>query len=685
MPVRPRPRLGVKPGLRRFLDGRLRRFRLPADFYTPRDRRAINADMSRPTALDAGAGVTGATPAFPFLYQALRSRPGRARALVRSHRRGRGAPARARAVHHRGESPQLSRRHRAGVAVPEPIAFLVMPRVWRATPLHPLLPPAHRLDPARTSTRPDVGALRRALAHARARAAWSGSSPRGRSACAAGSSAACPVSRCSRCARACRWSRRRSAGTYEALDGPAAATCRGGVRWPCGSGHRVASRATARGGRAARAPQVTRRIMDDIAALLASEARPRSRAAAQRRRQALGRRFGAAPIRPPSASPARSAFDRRLWPHDIAGSVAWARALARAGLLTDAERDAIVARPGRRPRASSAGGTFPFRPELEDIHIERGAAAPRAGGPGRRQAPHRAARATTRSRSTSGCTSSEVVARVGEGSARVQRGAGRARRRDGGRADARLHAPAARAAHRARPPSARLRVHAAARPRAVRRLRAPAPTCCRWAPPRSPAPPSRSTARRSPAISASPRVTPNSLDAVSDRDYVLEFLAAAAITGMHLSRLAADLTLWATAEFGFVEFSDAFATGSSIMPQKKNPDVAELIRGKSGRLYGNLVAVLTTMKGLPLAYNSDMQEDKEPFFDSRRHAGGDPRRAAADAGLAHLPHRAHARARPARTSRRRPTWPTTSCARACRSARRTRSWARSSATRSSAA
>src|SRR2546428_1413155 len=111
-------------------------------------------------------------------------------------------------------------------------------------------------------------------------------------------------------------------------------------------------------------------------------------------------------------------------------------------------------------------------------------------------------------------------------------------------------------------------------------------------------------------------VSPNSLDAVSDRDALLEFLAGAAITGMHLSRLAADLTLWATAEFGFVEFADAFATGSSIMPQKKNPDVAELIRGKSGRLYGNLMSVLTTMKGLPLAYNSDMQEDKEPFFDS---------------------------------------------------------------------
>ena len=108
----------------------------------------------------------------------------------------------------------------------------------------------------------------------------------------------------------------------------------------------------------------------------------------------------------------------------------------------------------------------------------------------------------------------------------------------------------------------------------------------------------------------------NSMDAVADRDFLVEFLAHAAIVGMHGSRLAADLTLWATAEFGFVEFSDAFATGSSIMPQKKNPDVAELVRGKTGRLYGNLTAALTTMKGLPLTYNSDMQEDKEPLFDT---------------------------------------------------------------------
>ena len=108
----------------------------------------------------------------------------------------------------------------------------------------------------------------------------------------------------------------------------------------------------------------------------------------------------------------------------------------------------------------------------------------------------------------------------------------------------------------------------------------------------------------------------NSMDAVSDRDFVAEFLFAAALIGVHLSRLGEEVVLWSTSEFGWIDLDDAFATGSSIMPQKKNPDVAELVRGKSGRLYGNLVAVLTTMKGLPLAYNSDMQEDKEPFFDS---------------------------------------------------------------------
>lgn len=113
-----------------------------------------------------------------------------------------------------------------------------------------------------------------------------------------------------------------------------------------------------------------------------------------------------------------------------------------------------------------------------------------------------------------------------------------------------------------------------------------------------------------------PRVTQNSMDAVADRDFACELLSALAIVGMHLSRLSEDVILWASAEFGFLELSDRHTTGSSLMPQKKNPDIAELTRGKTGRLYGNLVTLLTVMKGLPLTYNRDMQEDKEAIFDS---------------------------------------------------------------------
>ena len=112
------------------------------------------------------------------------------------------------------------------------------------------------------------------------------------------------------------------------------------------------------------------------------------------------------------------------------------------------------------------------------------------------------------------------------------------------------------------------------------------------------------------------KVSTNSLDAVSDRDFVIEYEAAAATTMMHLSRLAEELSLWSSSEFGFIEIGKDFTTGSSIMPQKKNPDVAELARGKTGRVYGNLMSIITTMKGLPLSYNRDMQEDKEGLFDT---------------------------------------------------------------------
>ena len=111
-------------------------------------------------------------------------------------------------------------------------------------------------------------------------------------------------------------------------------------------------------------------------------------------------------------------------------------------------------------------------------------------------------------------------------------------------------------------------------------------------------------------------ISENSMDAVSDRDFVIEFLFASSVLMMHLSRLCEELIIWSSQEFGFIAFPDAFCTGSSIMPQKKNPDLPELIRGKTGRVYGHLMALLTTMKGLPLSYNKDMQEDKEALFDT---------------------------------------------------------------------
>ena len=113
-----------------------------------------------------------------------------------------------------------------------------------------------------------------------------------------------------------------------------------------------------------------------------------------------------------------------------------------------------------------------------------------------------------------------------------------------------------------------------------------------------------------------PEVTHNSIDGVSDRDFIVEFCSAASLLMMHLSRFCEEIVIWSTSEFAFMELSDAFTTGSSIMPQKKNPDAAELIRGKTGRVYGHLMGLLTLMKGQPLAYNKDLQEDKEPLFDT---------------------------------------------------------------------
>jgi len=307
------------------------------------------------------------------------------------------------------------------------------------------------------------------------------------------------------------------------------------------------------------------------------------------------------------------AFDRRLWPQDIAGSMAWARALARAGVVTDAERDSILDGLAR-VRHELETGTFTFRPELEDIHTNIERRLIELAGPvgGKLH--------TGRSRNDQIALDErlylrEVVAATREGLRAAQQALVE-------RAAHGLDVAMPGYTHLQRAQPVLLAHHLLAYVFMLERDRERLVDCAS----RNDVMPLGAAALAGTAFpidrDALARdlgfraVSANSLDAVSDRDHVIEFLGASAVIGMHLSRLAADLTLWATAEFGFVEFSDAFATGSSIMPQKKNPDVAELIRGKAGRLCGNLLAVLIAMKGLPLTYNSDMQEDKEPWFDS---------------------------------------------------------------------
>ena len=140
--------------------------------------------------------------------------------------------------------------------------------------------------------------------------------------------------------------------------------------------------------------------------------------------------------------------------------------------------------------------------------------------------------------------------------------------------------------------------------------------CCPSAPVRWPAAPSPLIGPRWPTDLGFAAASPNSIDAVSDRDFIAEFLFWSALLGIHLSRFAEDLILWSSHEFGFVTLADAYSTGSSLMPQKKNPDAAELLRGKAGRLTGGLTGLLMTLKGLPSSYDKDLQEDKEPLFDA---------------------------------------------------------------------
>jgi argininosuccinate lyase len=306
-------------------------------------------------------------------------------------------------------------------------------------------------------------------------------------------------------------------------------------------------------------------------------------------------------------------FDWRLAPYDLLASRAHARVLHKAGLLTDGELDRMLAALDDLADACSSGR---FRPVVadEDVHtaLERGLLERLGTLGGKLRAG--------RSRNDQVATDLRLylrdhvrllVCRIAE----VQTALiDQAERHIG------VHAPGMTHLQHAQPVlfSHQLLAHAQALARDIGRLRdwdVRAAVC-----PLGAGALAGSSLRLDAASVAAElgftRPAANSMDAVSDRDFAAEFCFAAALTGVHLSRLGEEVVLWSSPEFGWAEIDDAYATGSSIMPQKKNPDVAELARGKAGRLIGGLTGLLVTLKGLPLAYNRDLQEDKEPVFDA---------------------------------------------------------------------
>ncbi|MCL4502435.1 MAG: argininosuccinate lyase [Deltaproteobacteria bacterium] len=306
-------------------------------------------------------------------------------------------------------------------------------------------------------------------------------------------------------------------------------------------------------------------------------------------------------------------FDKRLFRQDIAGSTAHARMLARQGIISETEAEEIV-RGLEDIRAEIEAGQFTFDPALEDIHmaIETRLTA-KVGEVGRKL--H-----TARSRNDQVALdvrlylSSEVEALI-EALTELRRAAVRLARHQ-------LETILPGYTHLQRAQPVLLAHHFLAYDEMWRRdiQRLSESQARIKISPLGAAALAGTTFPIDPQFTAEqlgfPEIFRNSLDAVSDRDFLLEFLSHAAIIMVHLSRLSEELILWSSGEFGFVVLPDAYATGSSIMPQKKNPDVPELIRGKCGRVAGHLMGLLMTVKGLPLAYNRDLQEDKEPLFDT---------------------------------------------------------------------
>ncbi len=306
-------------------------------------------------------------------------------------------------------------------------------------------------------------------------------------------------------------------------------------------------------------------------------------------------------------------FDWRLWRHDIAGSMAHSAALLAAGLITADEREKIVAGL-REIGAEIEAGKFEFKVELEDIHMNIEAELTRRIGDAGAKLH------TARSRNDQVALDLRLYLRAEcDEIAHALRGMQRALAALGERnrdiiIPGYTHLQRAQPVYFAHHLLAYVEMFQRDRDRlADARKRIDVLPLGSGAIAGSTILLDRQLIARELGF---PSVTQNSMDAVSDRDFAVELLAALALVAVHLSRLSEDVILWASSEFNFITIGDAFTTGSSLMPQKKNPDVAELTRGKSGRVIGNLTALLTILKGLPMTYNRDMQEDKEPVFDS---------------------------------------------------------------------
>jgi argininosuccinate lyase len=308
-------------------------------------------------------------------------------------------------------------------------------------------------------------------------------------------------------------------------------------------------------------------------------------------------------------------FDRALARYDLRGSIAHASMLGAAGILDPGDAEALVAGLERVAREIE-DGSFRFDPGLEDVHMNVEARLRELIGPvaGRLH--------TGRSRNDQVATDLALYLR--DAAAAAERGLEGLQGVFVERAREHLDTLLPGYTHLQRAQPVRLAHHWLAYVELFARdaarfadLRARLDRCPLGAGALAGSTLPLDRARTAAALGfAAP--TANSMDSVGARDGALEFLAAGAIAMVHLSRLSEELVLWSTAEFGFIELADAYSTGSSLMPQKKNPDVPELVRGKAGRAIGNLVALLTVLKGLPLTYNRDLQEDKEPVFDTAR-------------------------------------------------------------------